>query len=124
MARTSNYIVIQDGSSTISHISFPDGLPNHVWFPPFAAPGADLAQRPVLTFLVSHSGDDARLVITLNSVEVVATTFTTTPTRAWIEVVNHDILQEDNNELMASATEGTGQITVSDLVVTYKNIVS
>ena len=124
MARTSSYVVIQDGLSTISHISFPDGHPNHVEFPQFAAPDADPTQRPVLTFRVSHSGDSGRLVITLNTVEVVATTFTTTPTRAWIEVVESNILQEDINELVASATEGTGVITLSDLVLTYKNVLS
>jgi hypothetical protein len=125
MARTCNYIIIQDGPSTISHIPFPDGLPDHVDFPPFAAPNADLTQRPVLTFLVSHSGDETRLVISLNTVEVVSTTLATTPTRAWIAVVNHNILQEDTNQLMAWATEGgAGQITVSNLVLSYKNVVS
>lgn len=95
-----------------------------MWFPPFDAPDADLAKRPVLTFLVSHSGEDSRLVITLNTIEIVGTTFTTTPTRAWIEVVNHDILQLENNEMMATVSEGAGEITFSNLVLTYKNVIT
>lgn len=117
MARTSNYFVIQDGTSVLSPTV-------HAEFQQFALQDADLSQRPVLTFLVGHSGGDARLVITLNTFEVVNTTFTTTPTRAWIEVVNHNILQNNVNEVIASVTEGTGEITVSNLVLFYKNVIS
>jgi hypothetical protein len=117
MARTSSYVVIQDSTSVLSPTV-------HVEFPQFAAPDADLNQRPVLTFRVGHSGDDARLVITLNTLEVVNVMFTTTPTRAWIEVVDHNILQQDVNELIASVTEGTGEISVSDLTLFYKNVLS
>lgn len=53
---TCNFVVVQDGTSTIS-------AGNHVEFPQFDTADANLALRPVLTFRVNPSGGDVTLKI-------------------------------------------------------------
>jgi hypothetical protein len=116
---TANFIVIQDGSSTISANALL-GYPDQVQFPEFGAIDADLGLRPILTFQVKPSGD-VTLTITLNGILVLKTGFDNGLDiwRMTSEVVNDNVLQADTNTLIASAT-GPGVVYFSDLVVWYR----
>ena len=111
---TCNFIVIQDGPSTIT-------VNNHVEFPQFDTADANLALRPVLTFRMNPSGGDVTLKIMLNYKDVVTPTlFTTEDTRMWCEVIDSSILEATGNELIAEVTAGPGSITISEVIVWYR----
>jgi len=113
---TANFIVIQDGTSTIQDNSL--SHPDHVELPQFGATDANLALRPVLTFKAIPAGD-VTLTITLNGSDVLTKTFSSGSERMLSEVVNENILQANVNEVIVSAT-GSAQISLSDLVLWYR----
>jgi hypothetical protein len=114
---TCNFVVIQDGVSTVN----PPPANNHVEFAQFDAADANLTLRPVLTFRINPSGGDVTLRILLNNTEIVKPAlFTTEATRMWCEVVESSILEATGNEVIAEVTAGPGNVTISDVILWYR----
>ena len=117
MTAVSNYIDLQDSSSTLQF----NGPVSHN-FNFFDVPSADLGVRPILAFRVAPSvgASFVTLQMTLNGVQIVTATFHSDQGRAWIEIVETNALQAVNNQLVATVTAGNGAITVSDVVFWYR----
>jgi hypothetical protein len=113
---TANFIIIEDGTNTISDNPLYDH-PDRVEFPEFGAIDADFGLRPLVTYQFAATGD-VTLTMALNRAEVVNETYDGT-WRMMSEVVNHDILQANGNELIVSVT-GPGIAYISDLVLWYR----
>jgi hypothetical protein len=111
------YIDIQDGSTTLS-----DSNPSHQ-FSLFEVPNVDLGERPVLTFRVNPNPDPTvTLQMTLNGDLIVNQVFDSSQHRAWQEIVEATALVAPpaDNILIAERIGGTGEVSVSDVVLTYK----
>lgn len=111
------YIDIQDSSTTLNALN-----PSHQ-FSLFEVPNVDLGERPVLTFRVNPSpSPTVRLQMTLNGDVIVDQTFDSGQARAWQEIVEDTALVAPpaDNILIAERIGANGEVTVSDVVLTYK----
>lgn len=111
------YIDIQDSSTTLTASNPAAQLAN------FQVPNADLGERPVLTFRVNPNPDpDVRLAMTLNGSLIVDQIFDSSQHRGWQEIVEANVLvaAPANNVLIAEKTSANGEVSYSDVVLTYK----
>ena len=115
MPNLTDYTVVQDSSVTLPKSN---GDIDHD-YPKFGAAGLG-AGRSILMFRVNPAGE-AELKVTLNNAEVLTTTFSTDPQRSWHEVIDDGVLKDSDNVLTITRNDGSGSLTVSDVVMLYQH---
>ena len=85
--------------------------------PTFDAPGVVDNPRPVLIYKINPSTLPAEIEFTINGAVVPAVAFQTSPSRAWLEVLNEGDVQPENNVLVI--TRQSGDFDISDIVLLY-----
>jgi len=115
MPNLTDYTVIQDTSVTLPKSN---GDIDHD-YPKFGAAGL-AGGRPILMFRVNPAGT-AELKVTLNNSDVLTQTFDTDPQRSWHEIIDDGVLKESDNVLTITRNDGSGSLTVSDVVVLYQH---
>jgi hypothetical protein len=119
MANVSDYVVVQDGTTTLEIGANPNETLS------FAIPAnVDLGQKAVVTWRFEAEGSPNNLAWNMNlngrTTNVVNLTHSQDRFAALQEVVSGSDLNVGNNDLTVTVTGGTGRIKISDIVVHYR----
>jgi hypothetical protein len=115
MPRLADFVVIQDHGVDIPH----DGI-NDWHFRPFSAPGV-LGTPSILMFRLQVT-DEVEFASNLNNVELFRRKLPAGSDRTWHETITQlNVLQTDN-QLDMIVYEGSGTVTVSDIVLFYQAV--
>lgn len=86
----------------------------------FTTPAVEVGQRSILTFKVDPAGD-VIYEIKLNDTPIATRRFTEPATVVVLqEVIGSNILSTGNNKLVVTRTDGSGSITVADMVLWFQ----
>jgi hypothetical protein len=122
MSNAVNNVNIDDGTRVLSRVA---GGDRDFTYPLFSAANAALTGRPTLFFRVKKGAGAGTITleIKLNNVVVFTSDFGSETLRGLHEIVDNNILQVAGNELVITATAGTGTIDVSDMLLYYPTTV-
>ena len=117
MANASDYVVVQDSTTTLQiggdiDETFPFTIPSNI----------DRNERAVVTWRFEAEGGPTNLAwnMALNGNNVVSFTHSSDRFAALQEVISGSSLNAGANDLTLQVTGGTGRIDVSDVVVHYR----
>ena len=116
MASIADYVIVMDGSASMSRAA--PNLTNFVR-KHFPIPDNIASGRPsVLMYrLEADNADNLKYTVTLNDTDVLTLTHSTDRFGTVHEVVEANVLHNGDNRFMVIVTAGTGTLKISDVVL-------
>jgi hypothetical protein len=77
-------------------------------------------RRPYISYMASPSSEPVHLEISINETRVVNETFRSTQSRTMTQIIEHDVLNKEDNvlEVLVPNSE-PGSVTISNIIVVY-----
>jgi hypothetical protein len=116
--RHAHYLVIEDSDAGVTL----QGNDQRKTYTVDLPDGADLSATAVLMFMVKSSGGDVEYQVLINSVSLLRTTYSPSPTRGVWEVFNpaNVNLRRTGNTIEFRTLSGSGQLTIGDAILLIK----